>query len=151
VSYKLDIFKVLGDLSQGDHMTYRKLTDDEKKGFSSLVIMRWMSGTKDPSQIMALNAFANKAIFPLAKHPELLAMLLASCSTKTQRRYQWIGIKSGKKKNLSRQVVQDYFDYSSLEMRKITVLPDAEEIIEMAEALGWQKDEMTKLKKELKE
>jgi hypothetical protein len=151
MTFKLDIFKVLGELSSGDHMVYRRLSDDEKKGFAPLVIMRWMTGTSDERQIMAINTFANKVIFPLGKHPELLSMLLASCSSKVSRRYQWLGIKSSKKKSLSRQVVQDYFDYSSLEMRKMTVLPPAEEIVEMAEALGWQKDEMAKLKKELKE
>jgi len=149
MTYKLDIFKVLGELSGGDHMVYRRLSDDEKKGFSALVIMRWMTGTSDERQIMALNMFANKMIFPLAKHPELLAMLLASCSSKVARRYQWLGIKSSKKKNLARQAVQEYLDYSSLEMRKLTELPAPEEIIEMAEACGWQKEEMTKLKKEL--
>lgn len=151
MAFKLDIFKILGELSSGDQMVYRRLSDDEKKGFAPLVIMRWMTGTSDQRQIIALNTFANTKIFPLGKHPELLAMLLASCSSKVSRRYNWLGIKSGKKKNLTRQVVQEYFDYSSLEMRKLEVLPSDEEILEMAEALGWQKEEMAKLKKELKE
>lgn len=152
MAFKLDIFKVLGDLSTGDHLTYRKLSDEEKKGFAPLVIMRWMTGTSDPSQIITMANFANKAIFPLGKHPELLAMLLASCSTqKRQRRYNWLGVKSSKKKTLARQAVQEYLDYSSQEMRKLTLLPPDEEIIEMAEACGWQKDEISKLKKELKD
>lgn len=151
-SFKLDIFKVLSDLSTGDHFTYRKLSDDEKKGFAPLVVMRWMTGTSDTSQIITVNEFANKMIFPLGKHPELLAMLLASCSTqKRPRRYNWVGIKSSKKKTLARQVIMDYLGYSSQEMRKITVMPPSEEIIQMAEELGMQKEEMTKLKKELKD
>ena len=152
MSFKLDIFKVLGDLSTGDHLTYRKLSDDEKKGFAPLVIMRWMTGTSDAGQIIAINTYANKAIFPLGKHPELLAMLLASCSTqKRARRYNWLGLKSSKKKKLAHQVVMEYFDYSSREMARISSLPPDEEILMMAESLGWQKDEITKLKKELKD
>lgn len=149
--FALDIFRVLDDLSRGDVLTYRKLSAEEKKGFSPLVIMAWMSGTSDARQIMALNTFANPCIFPLGKHPELLAQLLAACSSKTPRRYYWLGVKAGKKKNLSMQVIKDYFDYSSQEVRKMTIFPSDDEIIQMAEELGWQKDEMTKLKKEMKD
>ena len=151
MTFKLDIFKVLGDLSSGDHLTYRKLSDEEKKGFAPLVVMRWMTGTSDQRQIVAINSFANKYIFPLGKHPELLAQLLAACSSKTSRRYNWVGIKSSKKKTLARLVVQEYLEYSSLEMKKLEVLPSNDEILEMAELLGWQKDEIAKLKKELKD
>ncbi len=151
MAFKLDIFDVLGKLSTRDHMLYRRLSDDEKKAFSALVVMRWMSGTSDRAQIVALNTFANKAIFPLGKHPELLAMLLASCATGKTRRYQWLGLKAGKKKTLAKKAIQEYFDYSSQEVRKLTTLPPEEEIVMMAESCGWQKDEIAKLKKELKE
>jgi predicted house-cleaning noncanonical NTP pyrophosphatase (MazG superfamily) len=149
--FSLDIFKVLSDIDRGDLTLYRKLSDDEKKGFPPLVVMRWMTGTSDQAQIVSLNTFANRFIFPLGKHPELLAQLLSACSSKQQRRYGWLGIKSGKKKTLSRQAVQEYLEYSSQEMRKLEELPPDDEIIEMAEALGWQKDEIAKLKKELKD
>lgn len=151
MSFKLDIFKVLADLDSDDHLVYRKLTDDEKKGFAPLVIMRWMTGTSDQRQIIAMNSFANRFIFPLGKHPELLAQLLTSCSSKQRRRYNWLGIKSSKKKTLSHLAVQEYLDYSVQEMRKLDFLPPNEEILEMAEALGWQKDEIAKLKKEFTE
>lgn len=150
-TFKLDIFRVLSDVDRGDLKLYSKFTDEEKKGFPPLVVMRWMTGTSDQRQIIALNTFTNPYIFSLGKHPELLAQLLSACSSKQQRRYGWLGIKSGKKKTLARQAVMEYFDYSSLEMRKLTELPPSSEIMEMAELLGWQKDELAKLKKELSE
>jgi hypothetical protein len=148
--FALDIFKLLGRITNkksGD--IYPTLTDDEKKGFSPLVVMRWLSGTSDPAQILALNTFANKSIFPLAKHPHLLMRTLQACSTNPGR-VQWLGIKSGTKNPLTRQVIMDYFEYSTLELKKMDVWPTEAEILEMAEELGWQKDEIAKLKKEFK-
>lgn len=150
MSYKLDIFRVLNDIDSGDLTMYSKFTADEKKGFPPLVIMRWMSGTSDQRQIITLNTFANRFVFPLGKHPELLAQMLSACSSKQQRRYSWMGIKSAKKKTLAMQVVKEYCGYSSLEMRSISQLPPESEIIEMAESLGWQVDEIKKLKAEFK-
>lgn len=152
MAFKLDIFGLLakiGNPNSGD--IYANLSDDEKKGFAPLVVMRWMSGTKDQRQIIALNTFANKFIFPLAKHPHLQMLLLQACSSKTNGRGSWLGIKSAAKTNLRNQVLADYLDYSANEIRAMTVFPTDEEIVMMAEELGWQRDEITKLKKEQKD
>lgn len=150
-SYKLDIFKLLGDINSpkaGD--IYAKLSDDERKGFATLVVMRWMSGTSDERQIILLNEFVNPYVFPLGKHPHLLMQLLQVASSKTSKRYAWLGIKSKKKQVEAYRVIQEYFELSAREAKTYT-LPPAEELVKMAEELGWQKDEITKLQKELKE
>lgn len=150
--FSLDIFGLLAKINSpnsGD--IYSNLSDDEKKGFAPLVVMRWLSGTKDQRQIIALNTFANKFIFPLAKHPHLQMQLLQACSSKTNGRGSWLGIKGGTKTNLRNEVLADYFDYSINEIRAMTVFPTDEEIVMMAEELGWQRDEITKLKKKLKD
>lgn len=151
MAFKLDIFRLLGMIgspNSGD--IYKGLTNDEKKGFAPLVVMRWMSGTSDERQIMALNTFANRFIFPLAKHPHILMHLLQACSSKAGGRSQWLGIKGGTKKTqLRNDVIMEYFDYSVNELRALTVFPSNDEIISMAEELGWQKEEMVKLKKEM--
>lgn len=150
-SYKLDIFKLLGDLNSpkaGD--IYEKLSDDERKGFAPLVVMRWMSGTSDERQIILLNEFVNPYVFPLGKHPHLLMQLLQVASSKTSKRYAWLGIKSKKKQVEAYRVIQEYFELSTREAKTYS-LPPAEELLKMAEELGWQKDEIAKLQKELKE
>ena len=150
MAFKLDIFKLLGMIgskSSGD--IYKGLSDDEKKGFAPLVVMRWMSGTGDQRQIMALNTFANRFIFPLGKHPHLLMQLLQACSSKAGGRAQWLAIKGGTKKTqLRNEVIMEYFDYSVNELRALTVFPSNDDVIQMAEELGWQKEELAKLKKE---
>jgi hypothetical protein len=153
MAFKLDIFKLLGLIhnpKSGD--IYESLTDDEKKGFAPLVAMTWMAGTKDERQLMALAHFANPYIFALGKHPHLLMQLLQTCSSKTGGRNFWLSQKAGSKRNpLTQEVVKLYFGYSSLEYKKLAIHPSEAEVLEMAEELGWQKDEMTKLKKEFKD
>jgi hypothetical protein len=150
--FSLDIFDLLGKLnSRGSGDIYAKLSDDEKKGFAPLIVMRWMSGTSDERQIMLLNEFVNPYVFALAKHPHLLMKLLQVASSKTPKRYQWLGIKSKKKNVLAMAVVQEYFEMSAREVKLLNPFPTEAEVLAMAEELGWQKDDMAKLKKEFKD
>lgn len=152
MSYKLDIFALFDKLnSSKSGNIYASLTDDEKKGFSPLIIMRWLSGTSDERQIILLNEFVNKNVFPLAKHPELLMRLLHAASSKTGKRYQWMGVKSNKKNSETIRAVADFLDMSAREARLLDPFPPDDEVLKMAECLGWQKDELAKLKKEFKD
>lgn len=149
MTFKLDIFDLLGKLNDpkaGD--IYSKLNDEEKKGFAPLVVMRWASGTSDARQIMLLNEFVNPNVFTLGKHPHLLMMLLQVANSKTNKRYSWLGIKSKKKNSEALRVVQEFYDMSEREAKLLNPLPTNEELVEMAERLGWDKDEIAKLKKE---
>lgn len=151
MAFKIDIFDLLNKLnSTKSDDIYEKLSSEERKGFAPLIVMRWMSGTSDKQQIMLLNEFTNPYVFSLAKHPRLLMHLLHASSSKTGKRYQWLGIKSKKKNAESLKVVGEYFEMSPLEVSKMSPLPAPEEIIQMAEAIGWQKEDMVKLQKELK-
>lgn len=151
-NYKLDIFDLLSKISSsksGD--IYSSLSNDERKGFAPLVVMRWLTGTSDERQIMLTNEFVNPYVFPLAKNPHLLMKLMQATNSKTGKRYQWLGIKSKKKNNETLKVISEFYGMSMREVRLLNPLPSEDEIIEMAESLGYQKDELTKLKKEFKE
>ena len=151
-NYKLDIFDLLGKINSpksGD--IYAKLSDEERKGFAPLIVMRWMSGTSDERQIILLNEFVNKSVFSLAKHPHLLMQLLQVASSKTNKRYQWLGIKSKKKNVESMRVVGEYYEMSEREVKLLNPFPTQEEMIQMAEELGWEKEDIKKLEKEFKD
>ena len=151
-NFKLDIFSVLNSLNKGDKDVWTKLSEEEKKGFSAFIIARWMSGTSDPLTILLLNEFVNPYIFSLDKHPELLAKLLACCGNgQNNRRFSWVKDSSSKKKvgSMTLNVIKEYHCYSSREARECLSLFSKEDLLEMAESLGWQNDEIKKLKKEL--
>lgn len=148
-TYKLDIFDLLNRLnSTKSSDIYAELSEEERKGFAPLVAMRWMTGTSDERQIMMLNEFVNPYIFPLGKHPHLLMQCLQASSSKVNRRYAWYPVKSSKKSTLTVQVIGEYFGISTREAEKY-IVPPASELIQMAEELGWEKDILKKLEKEL--
>lgn len=148
--FSLDIFKLLSDLSSKAD-AYAKLSDDEKKGFAPIVVQRWLSGTKDERQVIALNTFANPHVFSLGRHPHLIARLFQACNSKVARRYFWLGVKGKKKHALVDEVHKQHFQWSSNELRKQQLRMSEDEVLAAAEGLGWQKDELAKLKKELKD
>jgi hypothetical protein len=151
-NYKLDIFDLLNKLNSAKSRDiYAQLSEDERKGFAPLVVMRWMSGTSDERQIMLLNEFVNPAVFSLGKHPHLLMQLLQAASSKTPKRYAWLSVKSKKKNVEAMKVVGEYFGMSSREVRLLDPFPTKEEVLKMADEIGWQKDDIKKLEKEYKD
>lgn len=148
--YKLDIFSLFNKIDSGDLSFYEKLSDEEKKDYSPLIIMRWLSGCADVRQIVFLNTLVNQMVFPLAKHPELLSKLLVVSSSKQKRRYTWQPQKKtgGKMPNKIRALTE-FYRYSEREAKHYLSLIDNDTYLDIASKLGWQKDEISKLQKEL--
>jgi hypothetical protein len=140
----------MGNLDKRDFQAWDKLNEEERKSFSALILMRWMAGTADARQIVFLNELLNPVLFSLGKHPELQMKLLASASSGISQRYKWMGVKSGAKKVKGLKVIQEYFGYNTREATEAATLLKKDVIIEMANELGYQDDEIKKLKKELK-
>lgn len=149
---KVDIFKVLGNINSKDREYFSELTEDQQKSLHPFVLMRWMSGVKDPLQIMLLNEFVNPYVFSLANHKRLMMDLLTACSPGKFRRYNWM--KSNKQKTsntpLSLAIVKEMFTYSTREALRSIHLIDNDTIMMYAIELGRQADEIRDLKKELR-
>jgi hypothetical protein len=149
-SFKLDIFKVIEKLNKGDLHIWETLSEEEQKGFGAYIITRWMSGTTDMMQIMLINELVNPIIFNLGKHPELLCKMLACCGTKSYRKFNWVAdSKTNKVSSGAISVLKETYNYSTREAQQMVHLLSKDDIIELAENLGMQKEEITKLKKEL--
>lgn len=147
--FALDIFELLGKLSANDLHIWETLTDEQKKAFSALVTMRWMSGTSNQGQIVALNELVNTRVFNLAGHEELMMKLLAICGPGQWKRYAWTPSKSGKKtRKLATKAIMDFYQLPEHRAKENLHRLDMSDLVEMAEALGWQKDEIAALKKE---
>ncbi len=144
-----DLFNFLGKLNRRDLQAYDNLTLEGKKAASPLVIMRWLSGTSDQAQIVRLNTFANRYIFSLGKEPTLLFKLLAASCTGNTRRVAWIKGPGGGSRRLAAQAVMDRYEISSREVQDYLSVLSAADIVECAEAAGWEKDQLKKLTTEL--
>ena len=145
--FKYDIFDILTRLSKKQ----RDFTEDEFKSMAPVVITRWMSGTNIERQIEGVNAISNRYCFSLSNHKELQIKLLTIATPGRPVGYKWPKreAKSTKTK-LAVEVVAKYYRYSLRAAKEATSMLDDETILQHAEDLGYQKDQIRDLKKELK-
>jgi len=97
--HKLDMFgKVLPALDRRDRNFYNNLTDEEKKGYSALVLMRAMSSLGDQNphaeyELLAVNDIVNIGFWSLSKHTELQHLLLCTAGLGSKQYHPWISAK----------------------------------------------------------
>lgn len=155
----LDIFKVMEAIDKRNFGFYKTLTDEEKKAFSPLVIMRWISAVKGSDEIngyyiQMVNEMINRNLWDpcLSKHPELLYMLLAQCGIGQKVNHEWIKGFSREKKSKLTEFLRTYYPSASTnELDFLVSINSKEQLIEMVEESGLQDDEAKVLIKEIKE
>lgn len=145
----LDLFAFLGQLNKRDLQAYSKLSDDAKKQAHPLVIMRWLSGTSDPAQIIRLNEFANKYVFALVSEKELLFKLLAAACTGRVSRNNWLKGPGTHSTRLALEAIKAKYQCSDREAKEYLPLLNAADLVLCAEDAGWDKDQIKKLETEL--
>lgn len=152
-TYKLDLFGLLSKLDRKQYDLWKSYSEEERKEISPLIIMRWLSGTNDKRQIVFLNEIVNQVVFQLGtEHKELLLKLLAIANSGTPRRYFWqkqkttASEKRGAKRSVA--VVEQYYQCSPKEAKEHLRLLEKEDIIQICESLGMQKEEIQLVKKE---
>ena len=153
---RVDIFKVLSNLDLKQHQPVLQMTPDERKQLSPYILMRWMSGVRDPIQINRVNDRVNRIIWNLPKdpggegHDNLLVMLLSSCGNGKSQRHNWVQPKVSKKnQNIVLEVISASFGYSRRESAGVVELLSRDQILKLAEDLGYDDDVIKKLEKEL--
>lgn len=148
--YKLDIFECLSQISKKNIHFYDNLTDEQKKGFLSLIISRWIYGSPHELQILLLNHAINPYIFALNKHPRLIYKLFTTTSVRPNTVYRWKSKHQDIKYPLSINIISKYYGISKRE--SILHLPNytAADILNMSNDIGLQPDELKNLKLELK-
>lgn len=151
-AHKLDIFRVLNHTSRKDPKFFKELTEEEQKAYQPLIVMRWLTGTTDARQIYFINELVNPFVFTLTKHKELLYFLMTTCTSGKQQRYYWNKALSKKstKTPTAVSVIKDYFNYSTLHAIEALPLLSTDDILDYAAQLGRQKEDIAKIKKEMK-
>lgn len=142
-----DLFEGLDSLTAGNMSWYDRLSDEGKKAASPFIIMRWLSGTSDVAQLIRLNTFVNPYAFSLGQEKSLLFKLIAASTTRRPKRYQWLKAPGSTSNKLSLEVAKQYYGWSTREAELQRI--GAESLVAMAEELGWDADQLKKLKKEL--
>lgn len=147
----LDIFYVLDRVNAKDYGAYANWSEEEQKAFQPFVAMKWMLGTDNKKVVVRLNTRANPYVFTLGAHKELLYKLLCAVGTGKTVRYSWI--KTATKAptaNATLGVIQEYYQFSLRHAKDALPLLSKDEVLEMAQWLGRETDELTKIKNEFK-
>lgn len=144
----VNIFEVLKRIDHKREDYYDLMTETDQKQLHPLVMTRWMSGTSDPAVIQMLNLTNNKYNFILAAHKPLLMRMLLLSSSGSSRRYQWLAKAKDTSQNRSLKVLVEYYKCSQRESEMYVKMHAMDELVQMAEYVGWQDDEIKALAKE---
>jgi hypothetical protein len=151
-SYALDIFQVLDRINHNDFEYFQSLNIEQQKSIQPYVLMKWMLGTKQTKVIYRLNNRVNRFVFSLGNnHKELVFKLLCSVTDGRSQRYTWAKVQ---KKSVSApnciKLIQEFWGYNATHAKDAFPLLSDETILDIAQYLGKQSDELTKIKAELK-
>lgn len=94
-AFKLDLGKTLESIDLKRRNYYDRLSDEEKKQYAGIVLMRYMSSGSDhnnghANNIQMVNEIANIDFWSLYKHPELQHLLFTVCANGKKQYHQWI-------------------------------------------------------------
>ena len=142
-----DLFEGLASLSSGNKEWYNNLSEAGQKASAPFVMTRWMTGTSDAAQIIRLNTVVNPYLFAGTADKSALFKLMAVAATGKSKRYSWVKGPGAKTKKMTIDVIKAYYDCSTREA--VTYKVSNEDLLEMAEELGLEKEDVAKLKKEL--
>lgn len=93
--HDLELSKVLAAIDSGDREFYSKLTPEEKKAYTPVVLMRYMSSVSDQHAnkayaIVATNDLVNIGFWQMSKHPELQHRLFCIAGLGGKQYRPWI-------------------------------------------------------------
>lgn len=158
--YKLDMFKrLLPGLDRRDLKLWSKLSADERKGFSDIVALRYMSSVKTNNadmleyHVQLANEFGNKHLWhpEIRKYPELQMMLLAMVGVGEPQQHEWIAKPKAQKKNKVLEMISEiYPTWKMDELQLFFEINSVDELMDLFESAGYQKDELRKIKTEIK-
>ncbi|MEY4432819.1 MAG: hypothetical protein RLZZ44_949 [Bacteroidota bacterium] len=114
---KLDIINEMAQLDLRNRGFYDELNDEERKKFSTYLMLRWgsvVNGIPELQQyyLQAMNERVNKRFFDLNKHPKLQWLLLTTVSPNMgKHRHEWIAYSTKTAKNKRAQKLLELYPH----------------------------------------
>lgn len=152
--HKLDIGYEMAQLDTKNRAFYDELTDEERKKFSTYLMLRWGSAVGGEPilqqyYLQAMNERVNKRFFDLGKHPKLQWLLLTTVSPNMgKHRHEWMAFSARKSKNKRADVIAKLYPEYKLDDCELMAnsIPDAEFKVMLIE-LGWTDKEIKEVMK----
>jgi hypothetical protein len=136
MSDKLNIANEMRVFDQKDRTFYENLTDEERKKFSTYLMIRWGSsvqGSRDLQEfyVIATNERLNKHFFNVGKHPKLQWLLATTVSPDLGAfRHQWIAPKKKEPGagSLKKQLAELFPTYKDDEIEVLAAITTKKEL-----------------------
>jgi len=151
-AYKIDIFKVLNAIADGNIDFFNTLDEETLKSVQPYVLMLWGMGINTDQDFHAvyLNEFVNRKFFAIGKHKKLQLGLLCVALKEPGARMKYSIPKKTKQKPLSLKAIQAYYSYNEQHASDALNILNVDDLVDLAEELGYEKPDITKIKKEWK-
>lgn len=128
---------------------YDELTDEERKKFSTYLMLRWGSAVGGEPilqqyYLQAMNERVNKRFFDLGKHPKLQWLLVTTVSPNMgKHRHEWMAFSARKSKNRRADIIAKLYPEYKLDDCELMAasIPD-NEFKSMLVELGWNDKEI---------
>jgi hypothetical protein len=154
---KLSLDAVLQALDSKDLSFYDRLTDEERKGYSPFILLRYMSSLSPQSSmqayaVLATNDICNIGWFSLGKHPELQHKLLCLAGTGRKQYRPYVGSKNAKSKT---KLVDEFLrslhpGINATELEILRSQHDVDSLRELGQDAGLSKAEIKDLVEDAK-
>lgn len=142
---KLTIANEMRAFDSKDRQFYHELTEEERKKFSTYLMIRWGSSVQGSAELqqyylLSCNENLNKHFFDLAKYPELQWLSATTVSPGMGTfRHDWI--KQKKREGSNNKAVkflrQIYPTYSEDELELLAKINDTADLKQLAKEHGW--------------
>lgn len=148
---RLDIFEQIRAVQRHEFAWLDNQPENLKKTFYAFILNRWMSGSNNPAAIMGAE-IANKYVWALYDHPDLLWRLLCATGTIPPRdKKTWIKAtnKNTVKSSILNEIIAEYYQISQKEasIQWNSGIITVDDVVSMAEDLGYQDDTIAQIKK----
>lgn len=145
MSDKLNITNEMAQLDRKNRLFYDELTEDERKKFSTYLMLRWSSSVQADSDIqayyvMSCNENLNKHFFNLSRHPKLQWLCATAVSPGIGTfRHQWIAPKKkdGVDNKASKFLREIYPLAKDDEIELLRQLNTKDDLKQLAREHGW--------------
>ena len=144
MSDKLNITNEMRCLDSKDRTFYDSLTEEERKKFSTYLMIRWGSSVQGPSELqeyylVATNERLNKYFFELSRHPKLQWLLATTVSPDMgSYRHQWIAPKKKEKgdNEIKKALMELYPNWKADDINSLAKMISKKELREMMKDRG---------------
>jgi hypothetical protein len=144
MSDKLNIANEMNVFDRKDRTFYDNLTDEERKKFSTFLMIRWgssINGSRELQEyyVQSTNHYLNKHFFALSRHPKLQWLMATAVSPGMgSLKHNWISLKKRESSNRAtvKQLEQWYPDLKADELELLASINTKKDIDQESKLRG---------------